>query len=187
MLWVWILFTLLIIIVLLLIEFVWLWEDFCRGGGRAQAIAERLDDLLPGTVVSSGPRPGLPKGETQAADAEPMVPQSRFDDEIAERDNLIRGLQGKVAVLEGKLDETRRRLGEADRDDLRKIKGIGPVIERLLHDQGISSYRQIAQMKDQELDALAAKLNMPAERVRRFEWIKTARELHAGKYGEMLG
>ncbi|MCB0192632.1 MAG: hypothetical protein KDJ65_11870 [Anaerolineae bacterium] len=39
-------------------------------------------------------------------------------------------------------------------DNLKKIKGIGPKIEKLLHDHGITTFSQIAEMKADAIQAL---------------------------------
>jgi predicted flap endonuclease-1-like 5' DNA nuclease len=71
-------------------------------------------------------------------------------------------------------------------DDLKLIVGIGPVLERMLHRLGVSTFRQIAYWSDREIDEIDAKLPEFPGRIRRDGWVTQARELHQSKYGETL-
>jgi predicted flap endonuclease-1-like 5' DNA nuclease len=71
-------------------------------------------------------------------------------------------------------------------DDLKLIVGIGPVLERMLHRLGVSTFRQIAHWSDREIDEIDAKLPEFPGRIRRDGWVTQARELHQSKYGETL-
>lgn len=68
-------------------------------------------------------------------------------------------------------------------DDLKLIVGVGPVLERMLQQLGITTYRQIARWSEREIDEIDAKLPEFPGRVRRDGWVTQARELHQSKYG----
>jgi predicted flap endonuclease-1-like 5' DNA nuclease len=68
-------------------------------------------------------------------------------------------------------------------DDLKLIVGVGPVIERMLYQSGIASYRQIARLSEREIDAIDARLAEFRGRIRRDGWVTQARTLHLAKYG----
>jgi predicted flap endonuclease-1-like 5' DNA nuclease len=68
-------------------------------------------------------------------------------------------------------------------DDLRLIVGIGPVIERMLYQLGIATYRQIARWSERDIDEVDARLPEFPGRIRRDAWVTQARALHASKYG----
>lgn len=69
-------------------------------------------------------------------------------------------------------------------DDLRLIVGIGPVLERMLQQLGVATYRQIARWTERDIDDFDARLPEFHGRVRRDDWVTQARELHLSKYGE---
>ncbi len=73
--------------------------------------------------------------------------------------------------------------GETERDDLKRIQGIGPAFEKRLNDLGYFSYRQIADLNWPQMIMLADELKTYPERIVRDGWMKQARELHAEKYG----
>jgi predicted flap endonuclease-1-like 5' DNA nuclease len=71
-------------------------------------------------------------------------------------------------------------------DDLKLIVGIGPVLERMLHVLGVTTYRQIARWSERDIDEFDARLPEFPGRIRRDGWVTQARELHQSKYGETL-
>ena len=71
-------------------------------------------------------------------------------------------------------------------DDLKLIVGIGPVLERMLHQMGIATYRQIARWSERDIDEFDARLAEFPGRIRRDAWVTQARELHLSKFGEAL-
>lgn len=74
----------------------------------------------------------------------------------------------------------------AQRDDLKKVRGIGPRFEQLLNELDIHSYKQIALWRDEDIAKYARELHTFPERVHRDEWVRSAREQHLLKYGERL-
>ncbi len=73
---------------------------------------------------------------------------------------------------------------EIERDDLKKIYGIGPVIERKLGELDIITYRQIALLSPEEIVIVSEHINYFPGRIERDRWLESARELHQEKYGE---
>ncbi|MBA5873083.1 MAG: hypothetical protein GDA66_00835 [Nitrospira sp. CR1.2] len=72
------------------------------------------------------------------------------------------------------------------KDDLKQIHGIGPVMERVLNRMGMFTFRQIAEWKDQDVEQMASELNTFPDRIRHDNWIAGAKEQHFLKYGEEL-
>ena len=73
--------------------------------------------------------------------------------------------------------------GSGAPDDLKLIVGIGPMLERMLQQLGITTYRQIARWTERDIDEFDAKLPEFPGRIRRDAWVTQARALHASKYG----
>jgi len=73
--------------------------------------------------------------------------------------------------------------GSGAPDDLKLIVGIGPMLERMLQQLGITTYRQIARWSERDIDDFDAKLPEFPGRIRRDAWVTQARALHASKYG----
>lgn len=77
-------------------------------------------------------------------------------------------------------------LGPGAPDDLKLIVGVGPVLERMLHQLGVTTFRQVAYWSEDDIDKIDAKLHEFPGRIRRDGWVTQARALHQSKYGEAL-
>ncbi len=66
-------------------------------------------------------------------------------------------------------------------DDLKKIKGVGPAIEKTLKKLGIHRFNQIAEMSEYDIDRVAQQLKGFRSRIYREDWIGQARELQYRK------
>lgn len=62
-------------------------------------------------------------------------------------------------------------------DDLKRVSGIGPTFERTLNEMGIYRFEQLAQLNEQDLERIAAKLETFPYRIVRDRWVEQAREL----------
>lgn len=80
-------------------------------------------------------------------------------------------------TTEQKLSELQHSAGRTD--DLKRIRGVGPRFEAALHAAGVRTFEQIAAWTDADLEAMAPRLKVRAERIRRDRWIELARELMA--------
>ena len=69
---------------------------------------------------------------------------------------------------------------EGDPDNLQRISGIGPALERLLNEAGITRYAQLAALDSEGIEQLEARLNFKG-RVSRDEWQKQAAALAKGE------
>jgi predicted flap endonuclease-1-like 5' DNA nuclease len=76
--------------------------------------------------------------------------------------------------------------GPGSPDDLKLIVGVGPVLERMLQQLGITTYRQIARWTERDIDEFDARLHEFPGRIRRDAWVTQARALHQSKFGEVL-
>ena len=71
-------------------------------------------------------------------------------------------------------------------DDLKKIRGIGPVFARTLNKMGLLTFVQIARWKPEDITKVAKKLYTAPDRIKRDKWIAEAKKEHYRKYGERL-
>ena len=72
------------------------------------------------------------------------------------------------------------------KDDLKKIHGIGPVFARTLNKMGMYTFVQIARWKSEDIAKVAKKLYTAPDRIKRDKWIDEAKKAHYRKYGERL-
>lgn len=92
-----------------------------------------------------------PKAEAPAAEAAAPAAKPEVDS------------RGRIASLEGKPD------------NLKKISGVGPVLEKKLHEAGIYFFWQVANLKEDQIADLEEEMSFPG-RITRDEWIKQAEE-----------
>jgi predicted flap endonuclease-1-like 5' DNA nuclease len=85
--------------------------------------------------------------------------------------SLIRKLRNLTVITEP------AELSEENSDNLQRIRGIGPALERRLYGEGIRRYAQIAAMSDQELNDVATKLSIAPALAHRDNWVTQARDL----------
>ncbi|MFK7965249.1 MAG: hypothetical protein AB8C46_14905 [Burkholderiaceae bacterium] len=69
-------------------------------------------------------------------------------------------------------------------DNLKRIRGIGPVLERMLNRLGIYQYQQIAAWTPDDVIYFDEQLKDFRGRIERDDWIVNARIQHQSKYGE---
>ncbi len=65
---------------------------------------------------------------------------------------------------------------EGDADDLKKITGIGPVLEKKLNALGITRFDQVANFSDEEIEKIDSALNFKG-RISRDDWVGQAKSL----------
>lgn len=66
------------------------------------------------------------------------------------------------------------------KDDLKVISGIGPALEKKLYQQGIYSFKHLAELSDAEIEELERNVIGFPGRIRRDNWVEQAKALHSG-------
>ncbi|MFK8014845.1 MAG: hypothetical protein AB8G17_05360 [Gammaproteobacteria bacterium] len=66
---------------------------------------------------------------------------------------------------------------ERPADDLKKIRGIGPVLERTLNELGIYFFAQVSNLSSKEIEWVANHINTFPGRIARDKWVEQASEL----------
>jgi len=68
----------------------------------------------------------------------------------------------------------------ADQDDLKRIKGVGPVIEKTLNGLGIYTFKQISDFSEDNVKWVDDHIDFPG-RINREQWVSQAEQLAAGE------
>ncbi len=69
---------------------------------------------------------------------------------------------------------------DAGGDDLKKLSGVGPVLEKKLHEAGVTSFAQIAAWGPKDIEEFDEKLAFHG-RIEREGWVEQAKKLAAGE------
>jgi predicted flap endonuclease-1-like 5' DNA nuclease len=109
---------------------------------------------------------------------------SKLNKSLREKDNEIDHLNMEVRSLI-RVAECKRLLDyksfgtatEAEKDDLKMISGIGPVIEERLNTLDIYTFNQISKFKAKDINTINDGIIYFSGRIERDEWVAQAREL----------
>jgi len=73
-------------------------------------------------------------------------------------------------------------LHDTQRDDLTRIKGLGPKLATTLQELGVTRFDQVGGWSDADIDRIDAQLGRFQGRIRRDAWVEQARLLAAGDH-----
>lgn len=102
---------------------------------------------------------------------------------VTELEMMMREVKDPPARLSAAATLTPR---NTEPDDLKKVFGIGPTLEKLLNQNGIYLFRQIAEWSPDDVQRYDGLLEQFRGRIERENWIASAKEQHFKKYGEQL-
>ena len=108
----------------------------------------------------------------------------------AEKDSAKRQASG-LSLFDGESVSEDKSLGFVYKskpskiDDLTRVKGVGDVIVKKLHNFGVYRFKQIALWRQDQIDAFSEKLAFKG-RIEREIWVNQAADLHFGDYKERL-
>lgn len=116
-------------------------------------------------------------GEVPEVDESATAPEVSEEPAVPESDDV-------AAVAAVTADDVPVGMPIADDDDLRQIAGVGPALERMLHEQGIRTFRDLAVLDQPAIDGLRERSPRLANRLQRGAWVSRARRLHVDTYGD---
>jgi predicted flap endonuclease-1-like 5' DNA nuclease len=127
------------------------------------------DELTDGLEASNDPADDLaPEPEVEPeAESEPEPEPEKEEEEEEEASGEVE------SDVEPETDSE----SPTQRDNLKKIKGVGPAIEKTLNEIGIFNFQQIADMSEYDIDRVAKRLKGFHSRIYREDWIGQARAL----------
>lgn len=132
--------------------------------------AARLEDLDP--IAGIEPDFDYAAEDTRPAHSDPAMPDIAQSDQAA----------GHVTDP-GSLPSILLSQRPAEVDDLKRIKGVGGKMERILNDKGVYQFRQIAAFSDTDIEWVNEAIDAFPGRIQRDDWVGQARDLHMEKYG----
>ena len=140
-------------------------------GHRQKLTLIRVTEILASGADKTGVKAAIGTGSLSAADKAAMAPASN------------KGAAPKVAVAAAAKPAApkaaKAAVAAAGGDDLKKLSGVGPALEKKLHEAGVTSFAQIAAWGDDDIAAFDEKLNFKG-RIEREGWVDQAKALIAG-------
>ncbi len=142
---------------------------------------ERLrSQMSDGNGLTSGAfvNPNIPTPEAEI-ESEPIISEEDLTDEVDRQQvALLKTQKSQFSVMGDRIEvEAVEAPSTYTKDDLTKIEGIGPFIEKKLNEVGIISFRQLAAMDQSEIDRVTAAIQFFPGRIERDNWVGQASEL----------
>ncbi len=149
--------------------------DYSRRLGRASAAAPGTTAAAAAATAAVEARPAKLADAIRGNTAEPAKAAPRTD---------LSGLRSvRSEALRGDAAEGGRGLAglkpAAGLDDLKRIRGVGVLIEKKLNSLGVTAYEQVANWTSQDIDRISNVLDFKG-RIERENWVEQARILASG-------
>jgi large subunit ribosomal protein L21 len=151
-------------------------------GHRQKLTLVKIGEIMASGAGKSGVAAAVGTGSVSAAavaaitgkavDAKPSKP-TRAEKIAAPK------VEAEAPVAAEKPAPKAKKAAKSDGDDLTTISGVGPVIVKKLHGEGVTTFAQIAAWTDADVEAIEEKLSFKG-RVGREDWIAQAKELAKG-------
>lgn len=100
---------------------------------------------------------------------------------------VYRDRPGRTKAVQTAISESVGKDPGRHSDDLKKIFGVGPVLERFLNDHGVFWFEQVARWSQADIDKFEGRLRNFSGRITRENWVRSATEEHYKKYKQWLG
>ena len=124
-------------------------------GHRQQLTLVRITDILESGADKSGVKAAIGAGSVSGAAVAAAAPK-------------------KAAAPKAKAEKAAP--AAAGADDLKQLSGVGPALEKKLHEAGVTTFAQIAAWTEADVEAFGEKLSFKG-RIEREGWIEQAKEL----------
>ncbi|MEX0279866.1 MAG: helix-hairpin-helix domain-containing protein, partial [Arenibacterium sp.] len=125
-------------------------------GHRQKLTLVKITDILASGAEKSGVKAAVGAGSVSVAAVEAAAPK-------------------KAA----KKAEPKAEAPAAGGDDLKKLSGVGPALEKKLHAAGVTTFAQVAAWTEEDVAAIDEQLSFKG-RIEREGWIEQAKELAKG-------
>ncbi|SMP30582.1 NADH-quinone oxidoreductase subunit E [Shimia sagamensis] len=126
----------------------------------------------------------------RAAEGQPPKPAPTPKPAVKQAEEAQKAAKPKAEKAETKSDKPKakkpapKKAAKADAaDDLKQLKGVGPALEKKLHENGVTSFAQIAAWGPAEIEDMDDKLSFKG-RIERDGWVDQANLLAAGEETE---
>ncbi|MCL3882571.1 50S ribosomal protein L21 [Marivita sp. GX14005] len=137
-------------------------------GHRQQLTLVRVTDILSSGADKSG---------VKAAQGAGILPRGLGEDRYTANRTEQSEMKARVAGNAAKAKPAAKAgVAPGAKDDLKKLSGVGPALEKKLNDAGITSFAQIAAWTEADIEEFGEKLSFKG-RIEREGWIEQAKDL----------
>ena len=147
-------------------------------GHRQQLTLLKVTEILEKGGEKSGVKAAVGAGSVTAVAAAAVKPAKKAAPKKAEAPKAEKPKAEKKA--EPKAENKAEPKASAGADDLKKLTGVGPALEKKLHEQGVTTFAQIAAWGPEDIADMDDKLSFKG-RIERDGWVDQAKALEAEK------
>ena len=151
-------------------------------GHRQKLTLVKITDILASGADKSGVKAavGSIAGVAVAATDAKKTGASKAAKAVkAEVEAKVDEVKAKVKKAKAKVEAKVEEIAGEIRDDLKQLSGVGPALEKKLHDAGVTTLAQIAEWTDAHVAEMDEKLSFKG-RIQREDWIAQAKKLIKG-------
>lgn len=141
-------------------------------GHRQKLTLIKITDILASGAEKSGVSAAVGTGSVSAAAVAAITGKT---DDATQIKKAKKAKATKAAPKAEKADK----MSEAGADDLKALSGVGPALEKKLHEAGITSFAQIAAWTEADIAEVDEKLSFKG-RIQREGWVDQAKEKTKG-------
>ena len=155
-----------------------------KKGHRQQLTLVRIGDILESGAGKSGVKAALSGAGIAHVISDGRYAKNKTDQ--AEMDRRVAEGEAKTKSAETKAEAPKKAAKADDKpkaakkaaggDDLKQLSGVGPALEKKLHEAGVTTFAQIAAWTDEDVAAMDEKLSFKG-RIEREGWIAQAKDL----------
>jgi large subunit ribosomal protein L21 len=153
--------------------------DIMEKGAGKSGVKAALNGtgFMSASMIERAANPGMPSSEKAAAAAERASQPKKAAKPAAEKAAPKAAAEEKAPAKKAAPKKTAAKTDGAD--DLTRISGVGPVMVKKLHANGVTTLAQIAAWTPEEVASMDDVLNFKG-RIDRDEWLKQAAEFAKG-------
>lgn len=158
-------------------------------GHRQRLTLVKITDILASGAGKSGVEAAIGTGSVSAAAVEAI--ESRYAMNKTDQAEMARRVEAgeadekpvkapkKKAAKKAEDKGAAEAAQPAGNDDLKELSGVGPAIEKKLHEAGVTTFAQIAAWTEEDIAAMDEKLSFKG-RIEREGWVEQAKEKTKG-------
>ena len=151
-----------------------------KKGHRQQLTLLRVTEIMAKGAEKSGVKAAVGAGSVAAVAAVAAAAKPKAKPAAKKAEAAPKAEAPKAAKPKAEKPKAVPKAAASGADDLKKLSGVGPALEKKLHENGVTSFAQIAAWTPEDVADMDDKLSFKG-RIERDGWIEQAAKLAAGE------
>jgi len=146
--------------------------------GTGSVSAAAIAAMKPASNKPARAEQGKPAPKAKAAKAKPAAKPAKAEAKPAKAEAKPAAKPAKKAAAKPAAKPAAKKAASGA-DDLKQLSGVGPALEKKLHENGVTTFAQIAGWSKADIDDMDGKLSFKG-RIEREDWVTQAKKLAKG-------